>query len=184
MRVIAGSARGLPLDVPKSGVRPTMDRVRAAVFSSLGDAVPGARVLDLFAGSGAFGIEALSRGAGSARFVERDPTAVACVRKNLARAKLEGWVEQVDVFRFLETARGEYDLIFADPPYAKEPGDNNDAALLVAGERVAGLLAETGTLILECHPERVPEASSGLDCLRMRRYGGSVVLFLVKRDRP
>lgn len=180
MRVIAGSARGLPLDVPKSGVRPTMDRVRAAVFSSLGDAVPGARVLDLFAGSGAYGIEALSRGAVSARFVERDPAVVACVRKNLARAKLEASVEQADVFRFLEHAVGEYDLIFADPPYAKAAGDNDDAASLVSGGRVAGLLAEAGTLILECHPDHVPDATSGLDCLRVRRYGGSVVMFLVK----
>ena len=84
MRVIAGSAGGLRLAAPKRGVRPTMDRVKAAIFSSLGDTVIGARVLDLFAGSGALGIEALSRGAAHVTFIERDPRAVALIRANLA----------------------------------------------------------------------------------------------------
>ena len=80
MRVIAGEARGLPLHSPAPGVRPTMDRVREAIFSSLGEEVPEARVLDLFAGSGAMGIEALSRGAALAIFVDSDPRCVECVR--------------------------------------------------------------------------------------------------------
>ena len=79
MRVIAGSAGGLPLIVPKTDIRPTMDRVKAAIFSSLGDRIIGARVLDLFAGTGALGIEALSRGAASAMFVESERAAVATV---------------------------------------------------------------------------------------------------------
>lgn len=180
MRVIAGSARGLPLDVPRFGVRPTMDRVRGAIFSSLGDAVPGARVLDLFAGSGAFGIEALSRGAASARFVERDKAAAACIRKNLAKAGFEGSVEQADVFQFLRHAGGGYDLVFADPPYAKDAGGRDDAAELVGSGLAGGVLADGGTFILECHPGRVPVAVAGLDCLRERRYGGSVVVMFVK----
>src|SRR5947209_18081255 len=88
MRVIAGSAGGIRLAVPKRGVRPTMDRVKAAIFSSLGDAVIGARVLDLFAGSGGLGIEALSRGASSAVFVENDRQSAKAIDANLAKTKL------------------------------------------------------------------------------------------------
>src|ERR1700757_1574275 len=101
MRVIAGSAGGVRLAVPKHGVRPTMDRVKAAIFSSLGEAVVGARVLDLFAGSGALGIEALSRGAVSAIFVEENRQGVAAIEKNLAKTKLNGTIRQADVFAFL-----------------------------------------------------------------------------------
>ena len=94
MRVIAGSAGGVRLAVPRSGVRPTMDRVKAAIFSSLGDAIIDARVLDLFAGSGALGIEALSRGASSVLFVDEDRQSVQTIEKNLAKAKLEGRVRR------------------------------------------------------------------------------------------
>ena len=85
MRVIAGHAGGVRLVSPKSGVRPTMDRVKAAIFSSLGEMVIGARVLDLFAGTGALGIEALSRGADSALFVEEDRQSTTLIEKNLAK---------------------------------------------------------------------------------------------------
>src|SRR5712672_4043782 len=105
MRVIAGSAGGVRLAVPKRGVRPTMDRVKAAIFSSLGDAIVGARVLDLFAGTGALGIEALSRGASSAVFVEESNAAVAMIERNLARTKLEGRVRKQDVFAFLKSTQ-------------------------------------------------------------------------------
>ena len=83
MRVIAGAAGGIRLDVPKTDMRPTMDRVKAAIFSSLGDEIIGARVLDLFAGTGALGIEALSRGAASALFVEENSAAIAAIERNL-----------------------------------------------------------------------------------------------------
>ena len=89
MRVIAGSAGGIRLAVAKRGVRPTMDRVKAAIFSSLGDSVAGARVLDLFAGSGALGIEALSRGASSAVFVEEDRQSVEIIERNELNGMLE-----------------------------------------------------------------------------------------------
>ena len=90
MRVIAGSAGGLALQLPKTDLRPTMDVVKGAIFSSLGDFIVGARVLDLFAGSGALGIEALSRGAASATFVENDRRAVAAIERNLEKTKLTG----------------------------------------------------------------------------------------------
>ena len=101
MRVIAGIAGGVGLAVPKRGVRPTMDRVKAAIFSSLGEAVIGARVLDLFAGTGALGIEALSRGAASAVFVEHDRQSLNLIEKNLAKTNLKGRVRNQDVFDFL-----------------------------------------------------------------------------------
>src|SRR5205823_6810018 len=88
MRVIAGSAGGIPLHTPRTDLRPTMDRVKAAIFSSLGEKIIGARVLDLFAGSGALGIEALSRGAASATFVESDLRATETIRRNLEKTRL------------------------------------------------------------------------------------------------
>src|ERR1700751_3957618 len=121
MRVIAGSAGGIRLAVPKRGVRPTMDRVKAAIFSSLGDAVVGARVLDLFAGSGALGIEALSRGASAVVFVERDRQSADIIAGNLVRTPLKGRVRQQDVFDFIPHSSGveRFDIIFAVPPYEK-----------------------------------------------------------------
>src|SRR5258707_14821313 len=104
MRAIAGRAGGVRLVSPKNGVRPTMDRVKAAIFSSLGEMVIGARGLDLFAGTGALGIEALSRGADSAIFVEEDRQSAATIEKNLTKTQLTGRVRQQDVFRFLTTA--------------------------------------------------------------------------------
>src|SRR5437899_3354963 len=117
MRVIAGSAGGVRLAVPKRRVRPTMDRVKAAIFSSLGDGIIYARVLDLFAGTGALGIEALSRGAASAVFVEEDRQTVDVIEKNLAKTKLKGRVRHQNVFDFLRQASNadKFQIIFADP---------------------------------------------------------------------
>src|SRR5215467_6928310 len=121
MRVIAGSAGGVRLAVPKRGVRPTMDRVKGAIFSSLGDAIVRARVLDLFAGTGALGIEALSRGAAAAVFVEEDRQSAEVLEKNLTKTKLKGRIRNQDVFDFLRRTlnTGEFQIIFADPPYEK-----------------------------------------------------------------
>src|SRR6476619_8074750 len=101
MRVIAGSAGGVRLAVPKCGVRPTMDCVKSSIFSSLGEAIIGARVLDLLAGTGALGIEALSRGAASAIFVEDDRQSAQAIEKNLAKTNLQGRVRNQDVFDLL-----------------------------------------------------------------------------------
>src|SRR5689334_21275491 len=102
MRVIAGRAGGVRLVSPKSGVRPTMDRVKAAIFSSLDETVIGARVLDLFAGTGALGIEALSRGANAVLFVDDNRQSIDSIEKNLAKTKLSGSVRTADVFQFLK----------------------------------------------------------------------------------
>lgn len=120
MRVISGSRRGATLRAPRGNdVRPTSDRVREALFSILVD-VSGDRVLDLFAGSGALGIEALSRGAGAATFVDNSPAALAAVRANLATLHLAGEVVALSARRFLAAAPEggrQYDLVFIDPPY-------------------------------------------------------------------
>jgi 16S rRNA (guanine966-N2)-methyltransferase len=117
VRVVAGEFRGRRLAAPRGArTRPTADRVREALFSMLGD-VSGARVLDLYAGSGALGIEALSRGAELAVFVERDPRAVAAIQRNLESLGVEEEVLREDVVRFLRRASGTFDLVFCDPPY-------------------------------------------------------------------
>ena len=121
MRVVAGVYGGRRLTAPPGrATRPTSDRVREALFSILGD-IAGARVLDLFAGSGALGIEALSRGASEAVFVESDARAAAVVEANLDALEIAARVHRRDVFSWLETAAGgeeAFDLVFADPPYS------------------------------------------------------------------
>jgi 16S rRNA (guanine966-N2)-methyltransferase len=118
MRVVAGALGGRRLEAPKkAGVRPTADRVREAIFSILGP-VEGARVLDLYAGSGALGLEALSRGAAEATFVDDDPRAVATVRRNLRMLGVTAGVHRRDALAFLRSAAGPYDLVFCDPPYS------------------------------------------------------------------
>jgi len=120
MRVVAGQFRGRRLTAPRgTSVRPTSDRVREALFSILGDRVVDARVLDLFAGSGALAIEALSRGAASATLVESDRAAVDAIRANLEPLEdAQSQVVKADVLRWLAAERGPYDLVFADPPYS------------------------------------------------------------------
>jgi 16S rRNA (guanine966-N2)-methyltransferase len=182
MRVIAGSAGGIQLDVPKSGVRPTMDRVKAAIFSSLGELVIGARVLDLFAGTGALGIEALSRGAASALFVEENAAANSAIESNLARTKFEGRIRKQDVFAFLRSAQTPepFRIIFADPPYEKTKSGEGYTQLLLGSHELAGMLEPSGIFVLEKRPaEKVP-ASSLWDVTRARRYGATEVLFLTR----
>ena len=180
MRVIAGSAGGVRLAVPKHGVRPTMDRVKAAIFSSLGNAIIGARVLDLFAGSGALGIEALSRGASSVLFVEEDRQSTEVIEKNLAKTKLEARVRHQDVFDFLGISSGiaRFQIIFADPPYEKTKSGERFTEKLLANETLPRLLNRDGIFVLEKRPgEALPETKVWR-VVRQRTYGTTEVLFL------
>jgi 16S rRNA (guanine966-N2)-methyltransferase len=147
VRVVAGAYGGRRIEAPRGrATRPTSDRVREALFSILGP-VDGLRVLDLFAGSGALGIEALSRGAPEAVFVDSDARAVAAVRRNLDALGIDARVERRDAFSWLESAaRGEepFDLVFADPPYS--------SASRAAGrlsELLPPLLSETSLTVTE-----------------------------------
>jgi 16S rRNA (guanine966-N2)-methyltransferase len=180
MRVIAGRAGGIRLAVAKRGVRPTMDRVKGAIFSSLGDAMVEARVLDLFAGSGALGIEALSRGASSVVFVEGDRQSAEIIENNLAKTKLKGRVRKQDVFDYLRHASGAemFDVIFADPPYEKTEDGRRFTEKLLAHEALSQLLAPDGIFVLEKRPaEALPEMKQWR-LLRQKKYGATEVLFL------
>ena len=167
MRVVAGAAGGRVLRSPKGRqLRPTSERVREAVFSALESmgALQGATVLDLYAGTGALGIEALSRGAAGATFVDADGAAVAVIEENLRNTGLGGphsKVVRTDVLRFLDGQHDHYDLAFVDPPYAFEEW----AALLT---RLRADLA-----VLEAR--RPVELVEGWVEERERRYGGTVV---------
>jgi 16S rRNA (guanine966-N2)-methyltransferase len=144
VRIVAGEFRGRRLSAPRGvRTRPTADRVREALFSMLGD-VSGARVLDLYAGSGALGIEALSRGAAAAVFVERDPRALAAIRRNLDALGLAEDVVRQDALRFLARAEGTFDLVFCDPPYDSVPRIAGPLA-----ERLPALLAEGARIVTE-----------------------------------
>lgn len=187
MRVIAGSARGIQLACPRwEGVRPTMDQVRAAVFSSLAERVPGARVLDLFAGTGGLGIEALSRGARAATFVERDRRAVECIRKNLASTRLAADAEVLclDIGTFLQRYSSRdvtvpYDLIFADPPYTHADQKEDFAAKLLDSTALIQALADDGLFVLEKSPRHsVSLETNGWLPIRQKRYGTTEVVFL------
>lgn len=176
MRVIAGSARGRRLLTPPGDrVRPTLDRVREALFSILAPQIPGARFLDLFAGSGANGIEALSRGAAEAVFVDDHPQSLACLEKNL---ETTGFKPQSRVLRYrlpegLARIAGPFDCIFADPPH--EFGHYPELLAAIDGAR---LLREGGTLIVE-HARRhpLPDTAGQLARTRERDYGMTTLSF-------
>jgi 16S rRNA (guanine966-N2)-methyltransferase len=142
MRVVAGSAGGIPLIIPKTDLRPTMDMVKGAIFSSLGDWIEGKRVLDLFAGTGGLGIEALSRGCAEATLVEKDHRAVTAIRQNLEKTHLSGNVYEMDIFSYLDrlAPSGGFDLILADPPYAKQKEDRDFTSELLASTNLHNVL--------------------------------------------
>lgn len=185
MRVIAGTAGGISLQVPKTEVRPTMDRVKAAIFSSLGEEVIGARVLDLFAGTGALGIEALSRGAASAVFVEQNRGAVMAIERNLARTKLEGRVVPREVFAFLRSSRSQrFTIMFADPPYEKTKSGEEFTRLLLENERLAEMLEPDGVFVLEKRPAEQLSDYKLWTVTRSKTYGATEVLFLRRAQYP
>ncbi|GHH45606.1 16S rRNA (guanine(966)-N(2))-methyltransferase RsmD [Lentzea cavernae] len=173
-RIVAGTAGGRRLRVPPKGTRPTSDRVREALFSSLEAAfdLDGARVLDLYAGSGALGFEALSRGAGHATFVESDRRAADVLKGN---AKELGFGDVVIVNRTAEAfvaVEGEkFDVVFADPPYAV--GDE-ELAKVLAG--IVPRLAGEAVLIVErASRSGEPVWPEGVESLRAKRYGDTAV---------
>jgi len=178
LRVISGSAGGLHLQSPKRhALRPTQDRIRQVIFSSLAPFIPGARVLDLYAGTGALGIEALSRGAASATFVEQDREAVQCIRDNLAHCHLQGDVRQADVATYLAAPAPElkFDLIFADPPYIKQRGTLDHDPLLGL---LIGYISPTGHFVWEHYAQLSLQSSAVWDVVRHKRYGETGLSFL------
>ncbi|HUH07713.1 MAG TPA: 16S rRNA (guanine(966)-N(2))-methyltransferase RsmD [Egibacteraceae bacterium] len=179
--MIAGSARSRRLEAPPGrGTRPTSDRVREALFSSLAPVVADARVLDLYAGSGALGIEALSRGAEHAVFVERDPRAAAIISANLERTGLaaRATVRRQDAARFAgDPIGGPFDLVLADPPYTAPIEDVFD---LLGELRGAGALADSAVVVIERDRRATGDVQSPpwLALERARPYGGTLLLIL------
>ena len=168
MRIVAGAWRGRRIHAPEGdSVRPTGDRVREAWMSILGVAIPGARVVDLFAGSGALGLEALSRGAASAHFVDDSPKSLAAIRKNatLLGAGDRAVIHRGDALSFVATlGPGAFDIAFADPPYGKS------TALQIAELWLKRPFA--AALGIEHHSdERLPDGGD------RRKYGGTAITF-------
>ena len=182
MRIITGTAGGIPIAVPRTVLRPTADRVREAVFSILGPRVEGAAVLDLFAGSGSYGLECLSRGATSALFVDQERQSAQVIAQTLAKARLNGGkVTTANVESWLRRAEGlRFDLIFADPPYAKQRGDKDWNSLLLTSPALPRLLAPGGLFLLESYSRKAPALPPGSawHVLDERKYGDCMILFL------
>ena len=180
MRITGGEWRGRVLQVPRAGVRPAQDQLRQAIFSSLGAAVTGARVLDLFAGTGAYGLEALSRGAESACWIERDSRTLALLKTN-ARTLL-GDADLARRARFiagdalapavLSRAGEGFDLVFADPPY--EAAEEGEWEQLMLQHLSGPVLKPGGWLVWESSGRSsVPELPSGWTLVRDRRRGNT-----------
>ncbi len=178
MRVITGSAKGRKLQmVPGDSTRPITDRAKEALFSILGTWVEGIRVLDLFGGTGAVGIECLSRGADHAHFLDRNRKAVETIRANLQHCQLadRATVERNDSFDFLQHYHGTpFDLIYVAPPQYQELWQK--ALLLIDGR--PELLAEDSDVIVQIHPkEEQPVALTTLREYDRRKYGSVLLIF-------
>jgi len=167
---VAGTAKGRQLVAPPgTDTRPTSDRVREAIFNALGslDVVVGARVLDLFAGSGALGVEGLSRGAAKATFVDNSAKAIDAVNANLAATGLTGTVIRADAHRYDD---GPFDLALLDPPYA------------TTDDEWAWLLDHLDAQVVVLESDREIDVGASWEVLRSKRYGNTMVL--IARRRP
>jgi 16S rRNA (guanine966-N2)-methyltransferase len=170
MRIIAGTHRGHRIAAPRGrDTRPTSDRVRENAFNLIGP-VDGASVLDLFAGSGAMGLEALSRGAASAVFVESDRDACRTINANLDKLGLHATVLCQDVVRAVAQERRTYELILCDPPYDVD----------ATGLPFAGLLADDGLLVYESSGRADPPELPGLAQRTSRKYGSARLTLFTK----
>ncbi len=183
MRIISGTAGRRNFRVPNASkveVRPTTDRTREALFSMLAHLVDGAKVLDLFAGSGGLGLESLSRGAESCVFVDENRACTNTVSLNLKTLRLDGGkVIQADVMNFInKVSLSQYDLIFTDPPYHKYPGDRDFVAEMFALDDFRNLLTDEGMLIVEADERAEIAETEGWELIEKRKYGGcSIHLF-------
>ena len=177
MRIIAGKAGRIAIKVPAVVARPTTDFVRQAIFSILGERVENARVLDLFAGSGAIGLGALSRGAASCVFVGEHRQACNVIHENLTKARLDdGRAVKADVITHLKRDAGTYDLIFADPPYWKHYGHKDHIGDVFKTGLLAPRLAPDGWLVVEVSANQKSPETEGFTLTDRREYGGSAIL--------
>jgi len=179
MRIIAGTHRNTRLHFPAAATRPTSERVRESIFSIIRNIVPEARVLDLYAGTGALGLESLSRGAQSCHFVESDKAALACLRKNIAKTTFKQTrISDQDVSNFLAPSLPpNFDLIFADPPYSYLGRSDLAQSLL---EKTLPLTTG-GYLLLETEADRNPlSPPDELKLIKERTYGKTSIFLFEK----
>ena len=183
-RVIAGTAKGVRLRAPGPGTRPLADRVKQTLFAILEPELSGARVLDLFAGSGAAGIEALSRGAGEATFVEQDSGAAAVIEANLAAARVgPAHVIRADALRWLGGGGpfgGTFDIVIVDPPYTETELLRRTLSLL--GSPDAPLTARSRVVAKHFWRDRPPERIGMLATERERRFGETALTFYRREE--
>lgn len=183
MRIIAGKAGRIAIKVPPAVTRPTTDYVRQAIFSILGETVFDARVLDLFCGSGAIGLEALSRGATSCLFVDEHRQAVSTTKQNLEKSRLEGGrILQSEAISFITRDTASYDLIFADPPYWKHALDKDHVKNLLAVPNIADRLTPGGHLIAEISSSQSTPPSPHLTLVDRREYSNCAILIFSRPD--
>ncbi len=184
MRIIAGKAGRIAIKVPSAVARPTTDFVRQALFSILNEKVENARVLDLFAGSGALGLEALSRGATFCTFVDEHRQATQVITENLTKAKLNGGhAIKSEVQLFLKRDASTYDLIFADPPYWKYHGDKDHVTELLKSGLIPQRLAPDGWLITEISSHQPSPSHPDFILVTRREYGSSAIL-IYQTNKP
>jgi 16S rRNA (guanine966-N2)-methyltransferase len=180
MRLSGGQRSGQQIKAPKGKrTRPTSSKVREALFAMLGKRVEGARVLDLFAGSGALGFEAMSRGAGSVVFIDNDAAAVMSIRRNAVRllADPNRWrIMPVNAQRALRMLRGTFDIVFVDPPYAR--GATDELTLMMQ----RGLLAERGIVVWEHPTTATVQLPVSMRIVKEARYGSTALTFAVVRS--
>mgnify|MGYP001385341186 CR=1 FL=1 len=183
MRITSGKFKSRMIKAP-GGIRPTLDNVRKAIFDILGGSVTGAKVLDLFSGSGALGLEALSRGAKSCIFVDNSRVSVKAIKDNLEALALEStavaevvYADSLATIEKLSRDHAKFGLIFLDPPYYEELAKKS-LSLLAAYD----ILAETGVAVIEHskHDGPLPPLSGDLKLLRTARYGDTLVSFYCK----
>jgi 16S rRNA (guanine966-N2)-methyltransferase len=182
MRIISGQQKGRRISAGKGArIRPTSDRVRESIFNVLREEVEGKRILDLFAGAGGLGLEALSRGAGWVTFVDSSPRSVNLLKSNLEKLNMRDCskVIKLDGLKALKRLEDTFDLIFADPPYGK-----GFVQRIVDSVVRSRILQEGGILVLEHHKKETFGCSPELSVLKQSRFGDTIISFLMKRKLP
>lgn len=173
MRIITGSAKGIKLIAPEQGTRPLTDRIKTSIFDLISDFIKDANVLDLYAGSGSFGIESLSRGAKSATFIDLANRAMECIETNLLKAKL---IEKASVFQtkvndFITSTESNFDIIFLDPPF--------DQDLTMDFSSLRKILTKEGIIVYRVQQEKEIDISKHpLEIVYSKQYGKSHVYFI------
>lgn len=177
MRIIAGAAKGIPLAAAGHATRPMTGRARESLFSILGARCCDATVLDLYAGTGSLGLEALSRGAADALFVERDRVAARRLKDNIDAVGLGGVVRIGPVERVLTHLEQSFDLVFVDPPYA-----NDDASITDIVGSLRSVVVPGGLVVVHRRSRRGFDIPEFLTCIDQRRYGDAVVTMMERLE--